>query len=79
MLRLLNEGDSFKSVFDRNGTKIHIGEQALIINYGYFLKCQVIGFSKNYNYVYLVSSERLYKRKPSNVVLVHNLFSWEKH
>lgn len=79
MLRLLNEGDSFKSVFDRNGTKIHIGEQALIINFGCFLKCQVIGFSKNYNYVYLVSSERLYKRKPSNVVLVHNLFSWEKH
>lgn len=79
MLRLLNEGDSFKSVFDRNGTKIHIGEQALIINFGCFLKCQVIGFSKNYNYVYLVSNERLYKRKPSNVVLVHNLFSWGKY
>ena len=52
MLRLVNETDSFKTVLDRNGSKIHIGEQALIINYGYFLKCQVIGFSENYNYVY---------------------------
>ena len=47
MIRLANETDSFKSVFDRNGTKIHIGEQALIINYGYFLKCQIVGFSTN--------------------------------
>lgn len=78
MIRLANEKDSFKSIFDRNGTKIHIGEQTLIINDGYFLKCQVIGFSKNYNYVYLICNETLYKRKPSNIVIIHNLFNWKK-
>lgn len=77
MIRLANETDSFKSVFDRNGTKIHIGEQALIINYGYFLKCQIVGFSTNYKYVYLISGETLYKRFPANIVLVHNLRNWK--
>jgi hypothetical protein len=77
MIRLTNKIDSFKTVLDRNGQKIHIGEQALIINYGCFLKCQVVGFSVNYKYVYLVSRERLYKRLPANIVLVHNLRNWK--
>jgi hypothetical protein len=77
MIRLANETDSFKTVLDRNGTKIHIGEQAIIINYGYFLKCQIVGFSTNYKYVYLISGETLYKRHPVNIVLVHNLQNWK--
>ena len=77
MIRLSNETDSFKTVLDRNGQKIHIGEQALIINYGYFLKCQIVGFSTNYKYVYLISGETLYKRLPTNIVLVHNLRNWK--
>ena len=77
MIRLANETDSFKTVLDRNGQKIHIGEQALIINYGYFLKCQIVGFSTNYKYVYLISGETLYKRLPVNIVLVHNLRNWK--
>ena len=68
-----NNCDSFKNVLDRNGSKIHIGEHALIINYGCFLKCQIAGFSANYKYVYLISRERLYKRLPTNIILVHNL------
>jgi hypothetical protein len=77
MIRLTNETDSFKTVLDRNGTKIHIGEQALIINYGYFLKCQIVGFSTHYKYVYLISGETLYKRLPMNIVLIHNLRNWK--
>ena len=64
MIRLVNETNSFKTLLDRNGQKIHIGEQALIINYRYFLKCQVVGFSHNFKYVYLISGETLYKRNP---------------
>ena len=77
MIRLVNETDSFKTILDRNGQKIHIGEQALIINYGYFIKCQIVGFSTNYKYVYLISGETLYKRRPVNIVLVHNLRNWK--
>ena len=77
MIKLANEMDSFKSVFDRNGTKIHIGEHVLIINNGYFLKCQVCGFSNKYKYVYLINNKTLYKRTPDNIVIVHNLNKWE--
>jgi hypothetical protein len=67
----------FKSVLDRNGVKIHITAHALINNYGHFIKCQVIGFSKNYKYVYLVCDEILYKRTPENIVIVNNLMKWK--
>ena len=73
MLHLVNESESFKTVLDRNGTKIHIGEQALILNYGYFIRCQVVAFSKNYKYVYVIGNETLYKRHPENIIIVHNL------
>ena len=79
MLHLANESDSFKTLLDRNGQKIHIGEQALILFDYSFIRCQVIGFSKNYKYVYLVSNELLFKRNPENIVLVHNLQNWKSN
>ena len=77
MLRLSNGSDSFRTVLDRNGMKIHIGEQALIIEKSKYLKCQVVAFSTNYKYVYLVSNEILFKRSPGNIVLIHNLKKWK--
>ena len=71
-----NNNDSFKTVLDRNGQKIHIGEWALIIEDGRYIKAQVCGFSDNYKYVYLIYWDSLYKRIPGNVVLVHNLKNW---
>ena len=73
MLHLVNESDSFKTVLDRNGSKIHIGEQVLILNCGYFIRCQVVAFSNNYKYVYMISGETLYKRRPENIIIVRNL------
>ena len=77
MLHLINETDSFKTVLDRNGQKIHVGEQALVLNGNGYIKCQVIGFSKNYKNVYLFGNYSLYKRNPNNIVVVHNLFNWK--
>ncbi len=77
MLRLANEPESFKTILDRNGMKIHIGEQALIIEKSKYLKCQVVAFSINYKYVYLVSNETLFRRNPDNIVLIHNLKKWK--
>jgi hypothetical protein len=77
MLRLANEPESFKTILDRNGIKIHIGEQALIIEKSKYLKCQVVAFSANYKYVYLVSNEIIFKRNPNNIVLIHNLKNWK--
>lgn len=77
MLHLANESDSFKTVLDRNGAKIHIGEQALILCDYNFVRCQVIGFSKNYKNVYLFGNQSLHKRCPNNIVLVHNLVNWK--
>ena len=69
--------DSFKTMLDRNGQKIHIGESALIIDNGFYVKAQVCAFSENYKYVYLIYWDNLYKRTPQNVVLVHNLNKWK--
>lgn len=77
MIRLANEVESFKTVLDRNGVKIHIGEQALVLSGSCFIRCQVIGFSNNYKFVYLFGNQSLYKRIPQNIVLVHNLKNWE--
>ena len=77
MIHCNNNSDSFKSVFDRNGTKIHIGEQALLIDNGRYIRAQVCAFSENYKYVYLICWDTLYKRAPQNIVLVHNLNTWE--
>lgn len=72
-----NNNDSFKTMLDRNGQKIHIGESALIIDNGQYVKAQVCAFSENYKYVYLIHWDNLYKRTPQNIVLVHNLNKWE--
>jgi hypothetical protein len=77
MLHVANESDSFKNILDRNGVKIHIGEQALVLCDYTFIRCQVIGFSKNYKDVYLFGNQSLYKRRPNNIVIVHNLQNWK--
>lgn len=69
--------DSFKSVFDRNGTKIHIGEQALILDNGRYVRAQICAFSESFKYVYLIYWDNLYKRAPQNIVIVHNLKTWK--
>jgi hypothetical protein len=72
-----NNNDSFKTMLDRNGQKIHIGESALIIDNGRYVRAQVCAFSESYKYVYLIYWDNLYKRTPSNIVLVHNLNNWK--
>ena len=72
-----NNNDSFKTLLDRNGQKIHIGEWALVIDDGRYVKAQICAFSQSYKYVYLIYWDQLYKRIPENIVIVHNLNKWD--
>lgn len=69
--------DQFHSPMDRNGTKIHIGEEVLFLNFNKIIRGEVCGFTKNYKYVYIASTnDVLYKRKGNSIVIVHRLSKW---
>ena len=76
---ILNGTEQFRLPLDRNGSKIHIGEYALLLSGSCFIRCQVIGFSENYKFVYLFGNHSLYKRMGHNIVIVHQLNKWENN
>lgn len=82
MITFNTNTDQFKPLLDRNGTKIHIGENVIIKRISRFISGTVCGFSDDNRYVYVIGydpytcSESLFKRYPNNVVIVHRLDKW---